>query len=1270
MRARLAVGIFVLIGLAAAYLVSEAYLDRDSALAAAVEQARTAAASVPEVAHQIRDSARLLLELLSQIPEVQSADPSRCNASLARVLKSQPRYNNLIVVGLDGTVLCSGIPLAKPINVADRQWFQEVTKTRHFEEGGFVVGRGTGKAQRAYAYSFVDTASGSTRIVAALLDLLWFSNALRGVPLPANSSYGIIDGSGRQLARFPDPERYIGHDVRDSPMYRQLLAHQDGGAFRVAGIDGIERLYFAIAPSADLSHLTSDYAYVGIPTTAIFAGTQAELRNRLLGLGILGALLLIGSYLVSESYILRPLNALVALSRRIASGDLTARSDLRIAPAEFRTLADSFDSMAASLAARAALLDQEILQHRQTEERLRASEERFRSFTDIAAHWHWELDARLRVSGVSEKYDSVSGLRLARIRGRTMWEIAGDSDPPASPLWGELRARLMAQEAFRDFRYSVAVEGGQIRYRRVSGAPIFDEQGRFGGYRCVSNDETAEVEATLRARAAEELLSHAVESIPDGFAIYDPSDKLVMMNSQYRKLLFPEIAEGAIGRTFEELIRSHLRAGYYPDAVGREEEFLQERLAAHRQPDKAHLYRDSRGVWILARDHLMADGTIVAIRTDVTELEMIDEALRESQASLLQAQQVAKMGSWEIDLANMNQAGDKSLRWSDETFRIFGYKPGEIEVTNDVFFRAVHPDDRERVREAAAKAISTGEDYDLEHRIIRPDGREAIVRERSKILRAPSSGKPVKMVGIVQDVTESRETTDRLTRSQVLLTEMERIAGIGGWDLELATGDMSCTEGLKSIYGLTHADLPLRVGVLLKYVHPDDRARVRSEFNSAPLLERPYSSQFRIARSDGKERMIIERGDFVRDEQGQPIRMVGATMDITERWLAEEQLRQQQKLEAIGQLTGGIAHDFNNLLTIIIGNLELINERPDAKVGDKLSLVQMALQSALRGSELVNRLLAIARQQPLQAEVVEVNRLIESLSPLLHRSLGERVTIETALAANLWPVLTDPHQLENALLNLAINARDAMAGGGTLTIRTENVRLEADRAPKLPDLLPGEYVMLSVGDTGSGMPPEIQARAVEPFFTTKDVGKGSGLGLAMVHGFVKQCGGHLLIYSEVGHGTTVKLYLPRVQGTLGAREMADEPTGIPHGSERILLVEDDAMVRETATLMLQDLGYSVIEAVDGPSAEMALASGSPVDLLFTDVAMPGGMSGWDLVQAVWQKRPNMRVLFATGYADNPILRDARLDDRIQVLSKPYNKGDLALQLRRALDKVA
>jgi PAS domain S-box-containing protein len=398
------------------------------------------------------------------------------------------------------------------------------------------------------------------------------------------------------------------------------------------------------------------------------------------------------------------------------------------------------------------------------------------------------------------------------------------------------------------------------------------------------------------------------------------------------------------------------------------------------------------------------------------------------------------------------------------------------------------------------------------------------------------------MVGVVQDVTEHRKTTERLTRSQALLTEMERIAGIGGWEVDDATGIVATTDGVARIFGLAEADLPLRVGVILKYVHPDDRARVRDAFQDAYRLRRPYSHQYRVIRSDGQERVVIERGDFVHDEQGQPIRMVGATMDITERWLAEEQLRQQQKLEAIGQLTGGIAHDFNNLLTIIIGNLELINDRPDAKVGDKRSLIETALDSALRGSDLVQRLLSVGRQQPLQAEVVEVNRLIGGLLPLLRRSLGEAVAIETALASGLWPVLTDPNQLENALLNLAINARDAMAGGGTLTIATENVSLAADRAPERPDLLPGEYVMLSVGDTGSGMSPEIQARALEPFFTTKGVGKGSGLGLAMVHGFVKQSGGHLLIDSEAGRGTEVKLYLPRIQDSLPAREISREPT--------------------------------------------------------------------------------------------------------------------------------
>jgi len=1253
-------------GFAAAYLVSEAYLDRDAASAAAIQQARTAAASVPEVEHHIRDGARLLLELLGQMPEVRSADPAQCGAALARVLKLQPRYNNILVASLDGTVVCSAVPLKRPVNVADRPWFQEVSKTRDLVEGGFIVGRITGKPQRPYALPFVDPASGSTKFVNALLDLVWFSKTLGDIPLPANSSYGIIDSGGRQLARFPDPERYVGQDVRGTAMYRQLLAHKDGGAFRVVGIDGIERLYFVIAPSADPSHLASDYAYVGIPTAAIFAETRMELRNRLLGLGILGSLLLIGSYMASEALIVRPLNALVTLSRRIAAGDFSARSGLRHATLEYRALADSFDSMAASLANRAALLDQEILEHRQTEESLRASEERFRSFTEIASHWHWELDAELRIREVSEGYDNFSGLRVANVRGRKMWEAAGDGDPPTTALWAALEARLLARERIRDFRYSVAVEGGQMRYRRVSAVPIFDREGRFDGYRCVSNDETAEVEASRRARAAEELLAHAVESIPDGFAIFDAADRLAMMNARYREFLRPGIAEGAIGKTFAELVKAHLNQGHYPEAVGREQEFLQERLAAHRQPDKADLYRDSRGIWFLARDHQMADGTIVAIRTDVTELAMIDEALRESQANLLQAQQVAKMGSWEIDLANSNESGDRALRWSDETFRIFGYKPGEIEVTMDAFYRSVHPDDRERVRQAAAHARATGEIYDLEHRVIRPDGREIIVRERSKILYAPLTGKPVKIVGIVQDVTESRETTERLRRSQALLTEMERIAGVGGWEIDLKKGNFNCTEGLMAIFGLTSADQPLREGVSFKYVHPNDRERVEREFAAARSGEHAYSQQYRIIRRGGKECMVIERGDFVRDEQGQPIRIVGAVMDITERSLAEEQLRQSQKLEVIGQLTGGVAHDFNNLLTIIIGNLELIEERPQLQVATVVPYIRMALQSAIGGSELVKRLLTVARQQPLETELVQTNPLIEGLMPLLRSTLGENIAIRTHLASDIWPVLTDPGQMENALLNLVVNARDAMPNGGTLSIVTENSRLDSDRAPTLPDLLPGEYMMLSVSDTGVGMPPEVRDRALEAFFTTKGAGKGSGLGLAMVHGFVKQCGGQLLIYSEVGQGTTVKLFLPRVQGSV-TRRPTESPSEAPEGWERILLVEDDVGVRKTAARMLSDLGYTVGEATDAHSALEAIRSGAVFDLLFTDYVMPGGMTGWDLAQMVWQSKPGMPILFTTGYSDNLIMQNAALDERVRLLSKPYTKRDLALELRRILD---
>ena len=390
--------------------------------------------------------------------------------------------------------------------------------------------------------------------------------------------------------------------------------------------------------------------------------------------------------------------------------------------------------------------------------------------------------------------------------------------------------------------------------------------------------------------------------------------------------------------------------------------------------------------------------------------------------------------------------------------------------------------------------------------------------------------------------------------------------------------------------------------------------------------------------------------------------------EIAERLRAEEALLQVQKLEAVGQLTGGVAHDFNNLLTVISGNLQMLQERLDHDP-PLLNLAGAAAKAALRGAELTRKLLAFSRRQPLQPREIDIGELVHNMTDMLRRTLGESIHIETAIQPGLAKAVADPGQLENALLNLALNARDAMPQGGRLTIETATVAPDAASGIEDSDIAPGEYVMLAVVDTGSGMPPEVMKRAFEPFFTTKGAGKGSGLGLATVYGFVKQSGGHVKIYSELSRGTKVQLYLPQAKSNNEARMHEFASSHAPRASgETVLLVEDDEGVRELAATFLHDLGYALLEAADAQQALAILEEGRPIDLLFTDIVMPGGMNGLELSHEALRRRPAMKVLYTSGYMENTLVHDGKLDDGIQLITKPYTKETLARQIRRVLEQ--
>jgi CheY-like chemotaxis protein len=369
----------------------------------------------------------------------------------------------------------------------------------------------------------------------------------------------------------------------------------------------------------------------------------------------------------------------------------------------------------------------------------------------------------------------------------------------------------------------------------------------------------------------------------------------------------------------------------------------------------------------------------------------------------------------------------------------------------------------------------------------------------------------------------------------------------------------------------------------------------------------------------------------------------------------------------MGQLTGGIAHDFNNLLTVVLGNLEFAQHKlaPDSPV---LAHVERGIWAATRGASLTHQLLAFARKQPLAPTPISLSATLPDMANLLRRTLGEHIEVQVVDTAGLWPAMVDPAQVESALLNLALNARDAMPAGGHLTIEVANKVLDRDYARYHVEVVPGDYVMLAVSDTGIGMPPDVVAQAFEPFFTTKQAGMGTGLGLAMVFGFAKQSGGHVKIYSEPGEGTTVRLYLPRATGVELARQpRAVAPVELPHGSATILVVEDDAPVRQVAVEILRDLGYRVLEAGDGPEALRVFGeNAAKVDLLLADIVLAGGMKGNEVSRRLTAIRPALLTLFMSGYTENAIVHHGRLDDGVQLIGKPFQREQLARKVAEVL----
>ncbi|WP_122438048.1 response regulator [Pseudomonas viridiflava] len=558
---------------------------------------------------------------------------------------------------------------------------------------------------------------------------------------------------------------------------------------------------------------------------------------------------------------------------------------------------------------------------------------------------------------------------------------------------------------------------------------------------------------------------------------------------------------------------------------------------------------------------------------------------------------------------------------------------------------------------------------------------------------------PVTLVSLVATAVrgrrrqyEARARLEDLLESEKRLQNALKAGRLGSWELESERLQLTCSAITRGHYGreehqaFTYEDW-------LGVVYPEDQPRMQSALQRSLDTGVDFIIEYRNVWPDGSLNWIDVRARAIRDKNGRVSSLVGVTSDITERKQAESQLRrlnetleqqveertsqlrhkeevlrQSQKMEAVGQLTGGIAHDFNNMLTGIIGSLELIRRRLARGRTEGLdNLIDLGVTSANRAAALTHRLLAFSRRQSLDSKPVEMNHLINAMGELIQRSVNESIKLEMQLAGDLWTAEADPNQLENALLNLVLNARDAMPDGGLLTVETYNRQLDKAFTNAHENLLPGDYVVLSITDNGCGMPEAVISRAFDPFFTTKPIGQGTGLGLSMIYGFSKQSHGHVAIKSEVGRGTTVELFLPRFKGNQDEDEQSFQSNAVyAKEGETVLIVEDDPAVRALVSEVLSELGYAFIEAGDSLSAVPILESGQRIDLLISDVGLPG-MNGRQLAEIARQLRPELKVLFITGYAEHAAARSGFLDTGMQLITKPFAFDHLTSKVREMIE---
>jgi PAS domain S-box-containing protein len=818
-----------------------------------------------------------------------------------------------------------------------------------------------------------------------------------------------------------------------------------------------------------------------------------------------------------------------------------------------------------------------------------------------------------------------------------------------------LRQMTRAVEGFAQNRpVTVPVgAGGEIGVLAGAFARMVDEvRDKTAALRQKTEDHRVAETELARHAERERLYAAAVEHSDDA-VITKTLDGIVTAWNPAAERIFGYPAAEMIGRNIEVIVPADRRDELH-DILARV------RRGEHVDHfETARIRRDGRRVEVSLSVSPVKSSTGEIIGAAKIARDIGDR--RKAQADLVrEIEERRQIFETSLDLILVTDRTGLILHVSPSAKDILGYTPDEMVGRNAIDF--VHPGDLHNTRNEMRVARSGRAMRNFECRYLHRNG-HLVTLTWTGVWSEPVQ----KHFFSGRDMTEQKRAQEELRDSERMARGIVDTALDAFVQMDDTGTVIEWNPQAENIFGWRRDDA---MGKRLADLVIPDRYRTRHNEGLARFLHTGKASvlgrrlEIEAVRRDGREIKIELSVTALHRRQGYVFNAF--VRDLTDKIVAEDHLRQAQKMETIGQLTGGIAHDFNNILTVITGTIEILEEGV-AEDESLAAIARMIDEAALRGAELTQRLLAFARRQPLQPRNTDINTLIVDTAKLLRPTLGEHVEIESALEDDAWPALVDPSQLSNALINLAVNARDAMPVGGKLVLETGNVRLDEAYTSTYDDVAPGPYVMIAVSDTGHGIPAAIRDKVFEPFFTTKGVGKGTGLGLSMVYGFVKQSNGHIKIYSEEGHGTTIKIYLPRA-GEQAGEAAAEAAVALKGGSETILVVEDDPLVRSYVATQLNGLGYTTLTAANAAEALEYIDGVKDFDLLFTDVIMPGSLNGRQLADEAVRRRPGLKVLYTSGYTENAIVHHGRLDPGVLLLAKPYRKSDLARMVRIALGR--